>query len=640
MALRGDRRRTRPGAVVVAGSAALFAACGGGTTSPNPNPNPSVGDSTVVSVDLGIGQGQAVTADGKILKIELPAASGAREYRLAVQSAAQTTASTSMKLVTSASGSGAADVVPRLSAAQVPGFDRSQRWVQRDLMELRLRRNIRTFLRGRQLQPARPGGGLPQVGLALAAPVVPASGDTLHLTYPVKQSDLTITCDTAQASPITAVVRKVGQRAIFVADTGNSSDFSAADYQQLADEFDNYIFAIDSAYFGGPADIDNNGHVIVLFTREVNALTPKGSGTYIGGFFIPTDLAARDSTSTAGNSASGYCPTSNEAELLYLQAPDPSGTFSDPVAVDDAKRNARSVSAHEFQHLLGAEDRLIKSNGTFGDLNDVWLDEGLSHVAEEMVGLAAGGHGVRQDLTFNEVTGSAPAPIDPTTQTQTDVFNTFFLDDFGRLARYFLDPSGTQTVALKDPAGLESLKMRGFAWVFLRWLGDHFGPAGSGTVPGSDEEVLFRRLASGGASHQAGIDNVIGAIQEVTGEQVTWPELLADFAIMPAVDDAGVSLVSSRQDLPTWALRNIFLGLHSNAGTGQNPEFQMAYPLDITSAGFVDDTISFDVRGSAESYFQFGGTGPVPDFVLRLTDPSGAALSASTAAQITIVRTQ
>ncbi len=633
----GPRSRdgTAARAAIFVGFAALLVGCGGGTTAPMPT-----GDSTAVNLDLALGQGQTVTADGKILKLQFPAASGAREYRLAVQSASQTTASTSMKLVTSASGSGSADVRTRYAAAPRLSSGLAQRWAQRDAMELRLRLNIRAYLRDHPLQPARPGSGGGGPAFALRAATAPAVGDTLHFNYPVQKTDLTITCDTTKDSRITAVVEKVGQRAVFVADTGNTADFSATDYQQLADEFDNYIFAIDSAYFGGPADIDNNGHVIVLFTKEVNALTSKGSQTFIGGFFIPTDLARRNASSTAGSQTAGTCPTSNQAEMLYLLAPDPNGDFSDAVSITRAKENARSVSSHEFQHLLGAEDRIIKSDGTFNDLNDVWLDEGLSHVAEELVGLAAGGHGVRNNLTFNDVTGSGPAPIG-VTETQTKVFNTFFLDDFGRLARYFLNPSGTQTVvADKDPGGIASLEMRGFAWVFLRWLGDHYGPAGGGAIPGSDEQVLFQRLASGGPTHQAGIDDIIGAIADVTGQQVTWPELLADFSIMPDVDDVGVSLSSSLQDLPTWDLRDVYLGLHNNSGSGQNPEFLKPYPLSVTSSDFVADTVSFSVNGSAEKYFEFSGTSSVPTFELKFTDPSGGAVAGSASLQVTVVRTQ
>ncbi len=633
------RRRVPFRLVLAAGGTVLLAACSGSGTGTSKNPPPPSGDSTVVDANLGIGESQVVPGDGNILKIQLPSASGAREYRVAVQSAAQTTSSTSMLLQTS-TPSGNADVVPRLARRTVSGFDQlRERWQQRDVMELRLREHIRSFLRSHALQPARTGATGPRLGAGLRAATAPSLGDTIHFTYPVKQSDLSITCDTTQSSKITAVVKKVSNRAIFVADVGNSGTFSATDYQQFGDEFDNYIFAIDSAYFGGPADIDQNGHVYVLFTKEVNALTPKNSSTFIGGFFIPTDLARRDASSTSGSTTAGTCPTSNEAEMLYLLAPDPTGTFSDTVSVSFAKENARSVSSHEFQHLLSAENRIIKSNGTFNDLNDVWLDEGLSHIAEEIVGLAAGGHSVRQNLTFSQVTGGAPAPIDPATQTQTDVFNTFLLDDFGRLARYFLNPSGTQTVALKDPGGIPSLQMRGFAWVFLRWLGDHYGPSGNGAVPGSNEQALFQRLNSGGPSHQGGIDDVLGAVSDVAGKQVTWAELLSNFSIMPDVDDV-VALQSSVQDLPTWNLRNVFQGLHDNAGTGQNTEFQKVYPLTVTSSGFVADSFPFDVNGSAEAYFTFGSTGAAPAFVLRLTDPSGGGLAGSAAAQVTIVRTQ
>ena len=636
----GARRVGAAGALIAI--AGLAAACGGDSGS---GMGPS-GTTKSVDVNLAVGASQVVQPDGQVLELHFPSASSDREYRVAVENVSTTIGTQSMRLVAGPTAGASGSVSPMLSLSRagvgrgVANLDLG-RLRRNDRAELRLRAHIRSMLERYRPEPARPG-----VGAGASASLVGVGssvGDTLHINFPVAGQNLNITsCDSAAPDTITAVIKRVSNRAIFAADTANPDQFSSTDYDQLANEFDNYIFATDSAYFGAPADIDGNGHVIVLFTRRVNALTPANSSTFFGGFFLPTDLARTSSSSPDGSQSAGFCKHSNVAELLYLVAPDPNGAAGPTFTIAQARDNARVTSSHEFQHLLSAEDRVIKQSGTFGDLQDTWLDEGMSHIAEELVGLVIGQHGTRQNLAFADVTGSGGTALMDTT-TQTTVFNVFHIENFARLAEYWLAPATTQALALKDPTGTASLKMRGFGYVFLRWLGDQYGPAGSGgAVPGSDEEALFRRIASGGPSLQTGVDDILGAISDVSGQSPTWAGLVGDFSIMADVDDIGVQIGRAEQTLPTWDMRDVFQGLHDNT-TGSppgNPFKVQPYPLLVTRSGFAADTSALDVQAATARYFEFSGTGSVPAFTLTLTDPSGAALAASAGAQVTVVRTR
>lgn len=582
-------------------------------------------------LDLGPGQSAVLEADEGVLRIRIPASEAAAEYRVAVGSAARTEGATTMRLRVLAGDDAREPTASRLPAVHLARDDGARRLrgdrARGELSgsaELRLRENARSELRRRNARPASSGsdGALrPErtVQTALRPTGVPEQGDTLRFHYPVSE-DLTVTCDTTESTFVTGLVRAVGERTVLVEDTATRALLSPGDYGGLTGEFDEIVFATDSAYFGGPADIDGNERVIVLLTPEVNKLSPQGSNTRIGGFFIPTDLADAGDAAGDGTDAGGVCEASNEAEILYLMAPDPEGAFGRSADRATALRNARSVTSHEFQHLLNAEQRLIFGDGGFDDLEEVWLSEGMSHVAEEVVGLKRVDHAVRQNLGLSQILDS---------ESQTAAFNTFHLSNFSRLQEFLEDSEGTRALAQSDPGGERTLEMRGFGWIFLRWLGDRFGPAGSGIVDGSMEEQFFRELASGGPSHLTGIENV----ERATGR--SWEELTGRFAIMPAVDD-DVAVDDPGMELATWNLRDAFRELHLNDGTAG--EFPVEYPLEVRDAGFSSADYVFDVRGSTARHFTFTSQGASPELLLELTDSSGDPLPGSAAAQITVVQ--
>src|SRR5205814_2024452 len=83
-----------------------------------------------------------------------------------------------------------------------------------------------------------------------------------------------------------------------------------------------------------------------------------------------------------------------------------------------------STTAHEFQHLINASRRLYV-NTTATDFEEVWLNEGLSHVAEEL-------------LFYNQSAGLAPRmDIDTLklrlSQKNIDAYNFDQFSNFGRL---------------------------------------------------------------------------------------------------------------------------------------------------------------------------------------------------------------
>src|SRR5207244_874466 len=146
-----------------------------------------------------------------------------------------------------------------------------------------------------------------------------ALGDSLNLRVPVASSANLGT----HYFTVRAVVKAVGAHGIVVQDTAApAGGFTAADFAAISNEVDSFTYPTDTSYFGRPTDLDNDGHVFILYTPRVNALTKRGSTSFFGGFFFGGDLFPRTGT--------GGCAESNVGEISYLLAPDPTGVFSDP----------------------------------------------------------------------------------------------------------------------------------------------------------------------------------------------------------------------------------------------------------------------------------------------------------------------
>ncbi|MEE9470340.1 MAG: hypothetical protein V3W32_01375, partial [Gemmatimonadota bacterium] len=585
-----------------------------------------------------------VVGGAQLSEMTIVGGPGPREYVIAVQSAgrlasgnwpmslagaavaAQGAAASSSRRrsLESAEGSGGMLTPQSLSGADLPALHQ--------ISETAMRSSARRELLRSGARPAREaargrGDADAAVGFRTARrALVPAVGERRDFLFSV-HPDLTVSCEDT-AAVIHASVKAVGEHFAIYRDLQENSGFTAADYAEMLAALEDVVYPVNTSYFGEPADIDGNERIIVLVTEETNKLSGASGLTFIAGFFVPSDLSDSGDPGGGGTAVGGLCATSNEAEILYLIAPDPGGTYGIAHTVEFAKETVIGVSAHELQHLIGAERRLIFGSGGFGDLEDTWVDEGLSHVAEELNGLAAAGLPLRSNLSFEEVVA------DP------DVFNRFHVSNFSRLGQtsgcggWMKSPEDTQTIVSEDPSGCSGLRYRGFAWIFMRWLGDHEGPSGSGVVPGSGEAALFREIVGGGPTHMTGISNIERAVDEV-GSGRSWEALLADFLIAPGADDRAEG-APPRTQILTWDLPDVFLGLHEDEGTRVN--FNVPYSLDIEPLGFTTVQEQFSVRSSTAKYFSLASDATAPDYKIRLLDTAGLPITMEAAAQLTIFR--
>ncbi len=557
-------------------------------------------------LDLAVGEVRTIRGPVDVACLQFSSSPAPREYRLAVGNAKRNPAtSTSMRLVTRS------------------GFETSGGGIATSLARRELEASVQEQLRGRLQPDARlRAEALETLNRRRVAPaplvpgpsaVIPAVGDTVEYFFAV-QPNLTVSCeDTSRVTR--GIVRDLGRHVILVEDVrAPAGGFTSDDWTLLADEINRITVPTDTAYFGAPVDIDGNRRVIVLLTPEVNRLSSPGAGR-VGGFFLPLDLAA----SGRGNAPSGgapgeVCATSNQGEIIYLPTPDPEAEVGAAVDRAQALANARGMVAHELQHLINAEQRALVGGGGFGALEEVWLDEALSSIAEEIVGLRLIELGERGDHTFDQVTPTREA---------TQVFDSYQLNNFFNLSLFLSEPGAAPTLSAADPGGLEGRQMRGFGWLLLRWLGDQSG---------SDPRSLFRNLTAGGRNRDRGIQN----LELATGR--AWEDLLADLSAAIAADDAGVEELDDRFKILTWQFRDIFAAL-SQSPTARS-SFPVPFPLTATALRFETTALEFDVGASTVRYFALVSGLDSPALAFSLVRPSGAIFNEAARPQVTVVRTR
>jgi len=376
-------------------------------------------------------------------------------------------------------------------------------------------------------------------GQPQALRAVPTVGSILNLNAQALQG-----C--SNSSIVKGVVKAVGTRSIVVADPDNPvGGYTDADYLAVAATFDTLVYPLDVANFGTPTDIGGNGRVILLFTTAVNKLTPAGAGYVIGGFFFARDLYPK-----IARSGLQGCAGSNEAEMFYLLVPDPNGTINGNrrLTVDVTRLNLTTL-AHEFQHLINASRRLYVTVGAAAN-EETWLDEGLSHVAEELLYYRISGYNSRRNLDLTAVGG---------TTAQNTNFSSYMIQNFGRLYDRLRNPEVTSPYATND-----SLSTRGATWSFLRY-------AAGQQADSAAEAAFFRNIVNSNTTGLANLATVMPGGQLQT--------FLNDWSVATFTDDFTPLLASqlnARYKFPSWNFRSIYpnlrIGSTSTLGT---------YPLAV-----------------------------------------------------------
>jgi hypothetical protein len=223
----------------------------------------------------------------------------------------------------------------------------------------------------------------------------------------------------------------------------------------------------------------------------------------------------------------------------------------------------------------------------------VWLNEGLSHVAEEL--------GARYyDARFPAPTGRSSLG-----QFLPDSALPFVRGNLDNAALYLGVVTTRSVTAFQDFGTIEE---RGAAWLFLRWLGTQKG------------EGVFARLVQTGLRSRENVEAASGE---------PFPNLFGDFAIALYADSLpGLprSAVAPRYRFGPRSLREL---LTRAAG-------RSTYPLDVRAAPAPGAVVTSSLVQGTAGYYQF--TVPRGGAVVRFTGPNGTALPPSLAPQLGVLR--
>jgi hypothetical protein len=256
--------------------------------------------------------------------------------------------------------------------------------------------------------------------------------------------------------------------------------------------------------------------------------------------------------------------------MFYMLVPDPSGT------INGNRRSAGFVDSvtvgtlgHEFQHLINASRRIYVNDTD--EWEDVWLNEGLSHIAEELVFYQAAGVAPKTRFTADAIRASDKIRT---------AFNVYEKGNFERLLTYQDDPEGNSPYSDDD-----ELETRGATWQFLRYAADRLN---------GDDTQLWRKLVA--TTKVWGQRNLQAALGLTPATLADW---YRDFTVANYADGL-VTGLGANYAYRTWNFRDVIAGFKNSRGQQSFP----TYPLSTRtlSAGFPQTA---QVRGGAAAYFRF-----------------------------------
>ena len=408
------------------------------------------------------------------------------------------------------------------------------------------------------------------------SPGVPAARTTVPPVGSVQQFHVLSSEKPERFSRVGARLSYVGTNILIYVDTlAPPNGFTPDQLNAFGQLFDQTLYPIDLNAFGTPSDIDQNGHLIVLLSPVVNALTPTADCAtqgFIGGFFDGIDLSSTDTSS-------------NQGEIFYSLVPDPNATVSCAHSVADLEAETPATFLHELQHLINFSQHFVVHHGA-PELG--WLDEGLSIVAEELGSL------YYEDKFPPPQGRTNPAQLFP--DSSQGFINGLLFDSYSYLLK-----TDTATVTLHSDAD-GGLAWRGGDWLLMRWLGDVKGTA------------IYKTLIQ---SNLTGTANIAGAAGE------SFDALFGDFSLALYTDSLPGIPKSSIPVRNRFARRNLRRMYQRLFDTSQpSSQVPRAFPIIIVpltgsiSSSMVPGTMSFyklsTNSGQSSVTIDFGATPGVP----------------------------
>jgi hypothetical protein len=374
---------------------------------------------------------------------------------------------------------------------------------------------------------------------------------------------------------------------IYVDTLAPVNGFTSAQLQAFGQLFDQTLYPIDTAAFGPPTDVDQNGHVVMLMSQVVNALTSSSdcqTQGYISGFFDEEDLGA----------GSGD-PNSNNGEIFYSIVPDPNGTSSCAHSTDDVGFSVPATFMHELQHLISFSQHVVVHNGNaeYG-----WLDEGLSIAAEEL-----------GSLYYEQ---KCPGTACRTTSTQLfpDSSQGFIANFLYDSYEYALLPD-TASLTLHSDAD-DGFSWRGGDWLLMRWLGDQLGTG------------IFKQLDQNTVTGVANIESVSGK---------AFPALFAAFGLSLVTDSLPGLPRTTAPAANRFVSRNVRVLWNRLFQTSNVP---LAYPVQLFA--ITSDTSTAIMYPGTNSYFRLDTPSNQSTVSVQFSGPGGRALSTALHPQLSVFR--
>jgi hypothetical protein len=387
---------------------------------------------------------------------------------------------------------------------------------------------------------------------------------------------------------ITARLQYAGDHILLYVDVDQPPGaFTDAELKTFGDLFDDTLYDIDVRAFGSESDIDANGRIIFVLTPVVNAMTSAAdcsASGFITGFHYGLDLLPSQTNS-------------NRGEIFYALVPDLGGTRSCEHTKAEVERLVPATFVHEFQHMISFGQHVVARGAGFETL---WLNEGLSHIAEELAGRT-------YELKFPAPLGRAdPSQLFPDSAQG-------YVTPLMRNAQRFLEAPGTVSATAGSGGG--SLAERGGGWLFLRWLGDVKG------------EAIYGRLVQ---TSRTGIGNVEDRANESFGA------LFGDFVTAIYTDSLpGVArtAIPARLRFNSRNFRRIFQRFADIDQSGGTPPF----PFTPSSVS-VGQTVTGSMTLGSMSYYRLATAPADPGVSIRFSRPGSVPFAIEDNVQISIFR--
>jgi hypothetical protein len=430
-----------------------------------------------------------------------------------------------------------------------------------------------------------------QGSTGIAAPSVLGAGPSDTVGNPRTFKVLSNLTNPTIFTSVNATAKSVGTHIILYVDNLAPPDgLSLADYDKLRSDFDTLLYAVDTTAFGRESDLDGNGRVIVLMSNVINRLVTAQecvSTGYVSGFFFAGDLAP------------GTRAMWNNGEVFYTVVADSSATLSCAHSNSQVNRVVPVTFIHEFQHMISFNQHVLLRPGGAGEM--LWLNEGMSHYAEELGG--------RVFLQAGDNTRFCD-------HVRGDLYN------FG----LYLENPGASGLVITN--GIGTLSERGAWWAFVRYLVDQFA-----ADTGLAAAAVFTKLIDGTSA--TGTDN----IAQRTG--VPFATLARRWVLANWVSDLPGFTAPTVLKYKHWAFRSDYPALHASCTSWS--AFQRlppdAFPLQAPGGPGAAINVSGTIYAGSAGTYQRALQGPNgAQFTLLFSDGTGALLQGSLLPRLNVLR--